>query len=138
MTEPQRLACIPCVRARRALRFALLWFSCAALALPASAQQEAPKPEAPAQETPDSDAAKEEIPTDVPPLPSGVEVIYVQGEVMQILEGEVTSSVTQFDAEALKAIGAQNISDLAKVTPNLEIKTAGRDGADLLHPRRGA
>jgi outer membrane receptor protein involved in Fe transport len=117
---------LPCVPgARRALRFALLWLAFLAAALPASAQQEAPKPEAPAQPTPDADAAEEEIPGEMPPLPSGVEVIYVQGETMQILEDEATSSVTQFDAEALKAIGAQNIGDLAKVTPNLEIKTAG-------------
>jgi outer membrane receptor protein involved in Fe transport len=109
------------------LRVALLWVACAGLALPASAQQDEakPPPEAPAQEQPQPDAPREEETAEVPPLPSGVEVIYVQGETMQILEEEAATSVTQFDAEALKAIGAQNISDLAKVTPNLEIKTAG-------------
>ncbi|MFP6607059.1 MAG: Plug domain-containing protein, partial [Myxococcota bacterium] len=41
------------------------------------------------------------------------------------METEVPSSVTQFDPATIAALGAQNISDLAKVTPNVEIRSAG-------------
>ena len=36
-----------------------------------------------------------------------------------------TESVTRFDSDLIQAIGADDISDLAKITPNLEIRTAG-------------
>jgi outer membrane receptor protein involved in Fe transport len=57
--------------------------------------------------------------------PSDVEVIRIKGRAVTGIETEVPASVTQFDAEDIQALGAQNISDLAKVTPNVEIKTAG-------------
>jgi iron complex outermembrane receptor protein len=62
------------------------------------------------------------IPTEAP---AGVEVIRVKGRAVTAIEADVPSSVTQFDAAAIEALGAQNISDLAKVTPNVEIRTAG-------------
>jgi iron complex outermembrane receptor protein len=49
----------------------------------------------------------------------------VKGRAVTAIEADVPSSVTQFDAAAIEALGAQNISDLAKVTPNVEIRTAG-------------
>jgi outer membrane receptor protein involved in Fe transport len=65
-------------------------------------------------------------PGGAPPPPSGVEVIHVKGSaVAQDIEPEVAAAVTRFDAAAIQALGAQNVSDLSKVTPNLEIKTAG-------------
>jgi len=57
--------------------------------------------------------------------PAGVEVIRIKGRAVTGIETEVPTSVTQFDAAAIEALGAQNISDLAQVTPNVEIKVAG-------------
>jgi outer membrane receptor protein involved in Fe transport len=57
--------------------------------------------------------------------PSGVEVIRVTGRPMAAIETEVPESVTQFDTAALEALGAQDVSDLAKVSPNVEIRVAG-------------
>jgi iron complex outermembrane receptor protein len=57
--------------------------------------------------------------------PSDVEVIRIRGRAVTGIETEVPASVTQFAAGDLQALGAQNVSDLAKVTPNVEIKTAG-------------
>ena len=57
--------------------------------------------------------------------PSGVEVIRIKGRAVTGIQTEVPASVTQFQASDLQALGAQNVSDLAKVTPNVEIKTAG-------------
>ena len=57
--------------------------------------------------------------------PAGVEVIRIKGRAVTAIETEVPTSVTQFDAAAIEALGAQNISDLARVTPNVEIKVAG-------------
>jgi iron complex outermembrane receptor protein len=57
--------------------------------------------------------------------PSDVEVIRIKGRAVTAIETDVPESATQFDAAAIEAMGAQNISDLAKVTPNVEIVTAG-------------
>jgi outer membrane receptor protein involved in Fe transport len=84
--------------------------------------------EAQPEEKPEAEEQTEELPPSDPgaALPSGVEVIRVVGEdIASDIAPEVAQSVTQFDAEALQALGAQNVSDLATFTPNLEIKTAG-------------
>jgi len=57
--------------------------------------------------------------------PSGVEVIRVKGRAVTQIETDVPDSVTQFDAATIEALGAQNVADLAAVTPNVEITTAG-------------
>jgi iron complex outermembrane receptor protein len=57
--------------------------------------------------------------------PSDVEVIRIKGRAVTAIETDVPESVTQFDAATIEALGAQNISDLAKVTPNVEIRVAG-------------
>ena len=57
--------------------------------------------------------------------PADVEVIRVRGKTVTAMETEVPSSVTQFDPATIAALGAQNISDLARVTPNVEIRSAG-------------
>jgi outer membrane receptor protein involved in Fe transport len=44
---------------------------------------------------------------------------------MGAIETEVPASITQFDASTIQAIGAQNISDLARVTPNVQIVQPG-------------
>lgn len=67
-------------------------------------------------------ATEEAIPTTPP---EGVEVIRIKGKTVTAMETEVPTSVTQFDPAAIAALGAQNISDLAKVTPNVEIRTSG-------------
>ena len=53
---------------------------------------------------------------------SDIEVIRITGKAATAAEIEVTTAVAEFDAAVLEALGAQNIADLAKVTPNLEIK----------------
>jgi outer membrane receptor protein involved in Fe transport len=101
----------------------------------ASAQESdasATSPEAAPEEKPADDETEGEAPTEetaedagAPAPPEGVEVIYVKGETTQGFKTDVSESVTQFDAEAIQALGAANVADLAKVTPGLEIKTAG-------------
>jgi len=61
--------------------------------------------------------------------PAGVEVIRVKGRALAAIETDVPDSVTQFDAATIEALGAQNIGDLADVTPNVEIRTAGATAA---------
>jgi len=51
----------------------------------------------------------------------GVEVMVVKGA--PAIATEISVSAEQFDLKELTALGAQNISDLARVTPNLEIKS---------------
>lgn len=56
--------------------------------------------------------------------PPGVEIMRIKGgKGLAGLEAEVPASVTQFDPEDIAALGAQDVSDLARVTPNLEINT---------------
>jgi outer membrane receptor protein involved in Fe transport len=57
--------------------------------------------------------------------PPGVEVMRVKGRAISGIETDAPESVTQFDAESIAALGAGNIADLAKVTPNVEIRSAG-------------
>ncbi|MFP6563082.1 MAG: TonB-dependent receptor [Myxococcota bacterium] len=57
--------------------------------------------------------------------PEGFEVISVKGREVSALESEVPTSVTQFTAANIEALGAQNIADVSAVTPNVEIRTAG-------------
>lgn len=55
---------------------------------------------------------------------SGVEEMLVIGSGAADLLTQSTQSVTRFDADLLKAKGIDDISDLAGITPNLEIRTA--------------
>jgi iron complex outermembrane receptor protein len=94
--------------------------------------EEAPALVAQAQSDSDPDAAPDHASADeaepadaaIAP-PSDVEVIRIKGRGVSAIETDVPESVTQFDAAEIEALGAQNISDLAKVTPNVEIKTTG-------------
>jgi len=54
---------------------------------------------------------------------TGVEEFIIRGEGMGALSVEHTVSVTAFDAATLEALGVEDISDLAAVTPNLSINT---------------
>jgi iron complex outermembrane receptor protein len=63
--------------------------------------------------------------------PSNVEIMRVTGRKVMALEAEVPASVTQFDAATLHALGAQNIADVSKFTPNVEIRTAGATAASF-------
>ena len=56
---------------------------------------------------------------------SGVEVMHVTGKTVGNIETEVPSSITQFDASTIQALGAQNVADLARVTPNVNIVQPG-------------
>ena len=55
---------------------------------------------------------------------AGVEQMIVFGSGTSDLLTSATESVTRFDADLIQAIGAEDISDLAQITPNLEIRTA--------------
>jgi iron complex outermembrane receptor protein len=59
----------------------------------------------------------------VPEPPPGVEEIVVIGEAHGAMVVPDAVSVTSFDTEELVALGVQDISDLAEVTPSLEINT---------------
>jgi outer membrane receptor protein involved in Fe transport len=65
---------------------------------------------------------EEEVPTGPPP---GVEVMQVKGRAVSGIETDVPESITQFDSDTIAALGAGSIADLAKVTPNVEIRSAG-------------
>jgi iron complex outermembrane recepter protein len=54
---------------------------------------------------------------------AGVEEMLVTGEATAGLLGDETISVVAFDAEELVDIGAQDVSDLARFTPSLEINS---------------
>jgi outer membrane receptor protein involved in Fe transport len=56
----------------------------------------------------------------------GIEVLQVKGRGVGQIETKIESSVTQFDASTIEALGAQNISDLSRVTPNVNIVQPGQ------------
>jgi len=58
-----------------------------------------------------------------------VEEILVQGKAGPGIEVDAAVSVTSFDAGDLQAMGVEDVSDLAKFTPNLEIRTVGSTAA---------
>ena len=72
---------------------------------------------------PDNGAAPEDIDSEDPW--ADVEEMRVSGQAASDPLTSSTESVTRFDSDLLQAIGADDISDLAKITPNLEIRTAG-------------
>ncbi|MBW2292221.1 MAG: TonB-dependent receptor, partial [Deltaproteobacteria bacterium] len=76
-----------------------------------------------------SDASEIEVPDGEIAPPEGYEVISIKGRAVSGIETDVPESVTQFDAEAIAKLGAGNIADLAKVTPNVEIRVAGATAA---------
>ena len=51
--------------------------------------------------------------------------MHVRGRGAGAIETEVPSSITQFDASTIEALGAQDISDLSRVTPNVNIVQPG-------------
>jgi len=61
-----------------------------------------------------------------PGVPSeDIEEILVRGQAGQGISIDSADAVTSFGAEELAALGVQDVSDVAKYTPNLEIRTAG-------------
>jgi outer membrane receptor protein involved in Fe transport len=72
---------------------------------------------------PDPGAPEADPPASAKP-PAGVEVIRIKGRGVSAIDTDVPQSVTQFDSAAIEALGAQNVQDLAKVTPNVEIRTS--------------
>src|SRR5262245_17454824 len=97
----------------------------AALAQPAEAPEQAPATPSDANAGGDGEAAEAEPSGPRAAPPSDVEVIRIKGRAVSGIQTEVPASVTQFNAADLQALGTQNVSDLAKVTPNVEIKTTG-------------
>jgi iron complex outermembrane receptor protein len=110
----------------------ILGLACAAsLALVGPGTARAQSAQAAEPEPPSDAGASEEEAAEAEPSgpraapPSDVEVIRIKGRAVSGIETEVPASVTQFTAADLQALGTQNVSDLAKVTPNVEIKTTG-------------
>jgi iron complex outermembrane recepter protein len=96
------------------------------LAGPVAAAAEEPRPTvvAPAQPAGSADDEPgEEAGPGVPLV--GIEVIKVRAPRMEAIETEVPTSVTSFDAATIEALGAQDVSDLARVTPNVSIVQPG-------------
>ncbi len=63
--------------------------------------------------------------------PPGVEVMRVRGRGIAGVVTEVPSSVTTFDAATIEALGAEDVSDLARVTPNVQIVQPGATQANF-------
>jgi len=62
----------------------------------------------------------------------GIEEMRIQGAANSgSLAPDAAESAVQFDAQELEALGATDISDIAKVTPNLEITKAGATSANF-------
>lgn len=113
--DTSRIACAATRRGTLALLITALLAVCGAT--PALAQDVPPE---------DRDVEDEASSTIAPTAPpSGVEVIRIRGKTISAVETEVPTSVTQFDAATIAALGAQNVSDLARVTPNVEIRSSG-------------
>jgi outer membrane receptor protein involved in Fe transport len=87
-----------------------------AQAQPDDTTAEEPSSEAPQQATPGGDESEP---------PTNVEVLRVRGRGAGAIETDVPSSVTQFDASTIEALGAQDISALSRVTPNVNIVQPG-------------
>jgi len=94
------------------------------LSAPASSAQQAPAVEV---EVASPDEA--EAPTTAPPR--GIEIMRVTGRRVTAIEAEVPASVTAFDAATIHALGVQNIADVSKFTPNVEVRTAGATSASF-------
>ncbi len=62
---------------------------------------------------------------------SGIETITVTGQKGQAVAPDTAESMLQFDSSDLQAIGAQDISDIASITPNLEIRQADATTANF-------
>src|SRR5215468_2268575 len=75
-----------------------------------------------AQAEPEPPTGDRETSQEAPP---GVEVIHVKGRGAGAIETEVPASITQFDASTIQNLGAQDISDLSRVTPNVNIVQPG-------------
>jgi iron complex outermembrane recepter protein len=76
------------------------------------------------EEPDDADAPATEAP-EPSDAPAGVEVMTVRGRTAGGIETDVPASITQFDASMIQALGAQDVSDLARVTPNVNIVQPG-------------
>ncbi|MGI9591757.1 MAG: TonB-dependent receptor [Myxococcota bacterium] len=63
--------------------------------------------------------------------PAWVEVLRVRGRGIAAIQTEVPASVTSFDAATIEALGAQDVSDLSRVTPNVSIVQPGATQANF-------
>jgi outer membrane receptor protein involved in Fe transport len=127
LPRPRRIWAAPCACTARArwlaLALALL------LAGTSAAEQERSMLLAQTDEEPASDAADAAPQEEPAPAgddqPPNVEVLTVRGRSAAAIETDVPSSITQFDASMIQALGAQDVSDLARVTPNVNIVQPG-------------
>jgi outer membrane receptor protein involved in Fe transport len=91
-------------------------------AVAAAAEEPRPTEVAPAQEEP-ADSAEDEPGPRGPP--TDVEVIKVRGRRVAEIATDVPTSVTAFDPADIEALGAQDVADLSRVTPNVSIVQPG-------------
>src|SRR5262245_2691279 len=92
----------------------------------AQVEDEAAGAEGPAPgEAPQTPEKAAEVPAEATQAAPGIEVIRVRGKGAAAIEAAVPSSLTVFDASTLEALGAEDISDLTRVTPNVNIVQPG-------------
>src|SRR5262245_17389490 len=92
----------------------------------AQVEDEAAGAEGPAPgEAPQTPEKAAEVPAEATQAAPGIEVIRVRGKGAAAIEAAVPSSLTVFDASTLEALGAEDISDLSRVTPNVNIVQPG-------------
>lgn len=82
-----------------------------------------------AAETPPAES--EESPRTGGGPPPGVEVLRVRGRGIADVVTDLPTSVTSFDAATIEALGAQDVSDLSRVTPNVSIVQPGATQANF-------
>ncbi len=62
---------------------------------------------------------------------SDIEEIRIEGRAGPLIETDSAQSALQFDASEIQALGVSDVSDIAKVTPNLEIRVSGATTANF-------
>jgi iron complex outermembrane receptor protein len=117
----------------RASRIALVLSGALCVAAPAVAADErvAPPAETEAAETEPTETEPTETERNPEGPPPGVEVMRVRGRGITSIVSEVPESVTRFDAATIEALGAQNVADLSRVTPNVNIVERGATQANF-------
>ena len=83
------------------------------------------------EETEAEDSAIEDGEDGASGIYKGVEEITVTGSAGGILQSDAAESAVQFDSEELDALGATELTDIARVTPNLQITQAGATSASF-------
>jgi outer membrane receptor protein involved in Fe transport len=63
--------------------------------------------------------------------PPGVEIMRIRGRGVRAIETDVPESLTSFGAAEIEALGAQNVAELARIAPNVEVVRGGATQASF-------